>query len=111
MSKQREIGAGVPAGDDPAAFARPRLRKVANTAFAGRIGGNQEFVALNENEESQALLEKQPDAVSCDVYAEPCLGWLLTAVVGPSMQYRRITRPEKLSVIGPMEDVHHRGLG
>ncbi|QIW97353.1 hypothetical protein AMS68_002871 [Peltaster fructicola] len=39
----------------------PRSR-VANITFAGRLGGNQEFIADPDSEEAQALLKKQPDA-------------------------------------------------
>lgn len=43
------------------------LRKrpaVSTTTFAGRLGGNQAFVADDASESGQMLLSKQPDAVS-----------------------------------------------
>ena len=42
--------------------ARP-LQPVRQAPFAGRIGGNQEFVAIAGDEETEALLSRQPDAV------------------------------------------------
>lgn len=69
MSKnEREVDVEMPpaSDDDPAAFGRSRARlqnAVASAPFAGRIGGNQEFIADPDDEESQELLKKQPDAV------------------------------------------------
>lgn len=40
---------------------RRRNHAVAQTPFAGRLGGNQEFIADDDDE---SILEKQPDAVS-----------------------------------------------
>ncbi|KAK4505120.1 hypothetical protein PRZ48_003083 [Zasmidium cellare] len=37
---------------------------VADAQFAGRLGGNQEFIADVNDEDAQSLLKKQPDAVS-----------------------------------------------
>lgn len=54
--------------DDPASTQRRPNQfdnaTVRRAPFAGRIGGNQEFVAIGNDAESKALLEKQPDAVS-----------------------------------------------
>lgn len=43
---------------------RRRSAAVRQTPFAGRIGGNQEFVADGDDEDTEELLKKQPDAVS-----------------------------------------------
>lgn len=49
---------------DPAAIGRPRLlQPVSEVPFAGRIGGNQEFTVHGDDEESEAILKKHPDAV------------------------------------------------
>ena len=40
-----------------------RSRTVSDTAFAGRLGGNQGFTVTDENEKGEELLKKQPDAV------------------------------------------------
>ena len=46
---------------------RPKvLGTIRQAPFAGRIGGNQEFVALGDDEESEAILRRQPDAVRLD---------------------------------------------
>lgn len=36
---------------------------VSSSPFAGRIGGNQEFVVTSEDEDASELLKKLPDAV------------------------------------------------
>lgn len=36
--------------------------RVVDATFAGRVGGNQEFIADSDD---HSLLERQPDAVSC----------------------------------------------
>ncbi|KAK5171287.1 uncharacterized protein LTR77_004431 [Saxophila tyrrhenica] len=33
-----------------------------NAPFAGRIGGNQAFIATDDSQESEEILKKQPDA-------------------------------------------------
>lgn len=38
--------------------------RVSTANFAGRIGGNQEFIADPADEDTHSLLRKQPDAVS-----------------------------------------------
>ncbi|KAF2158423.1 hypothetical protein M409DRAFT_71658 [Zasmidium cellare ATCC 36951] len=46
-----------------AGVASARQRKgVADAQFAGRLGGNQEFIADVNDEDAQSLLKKQPDA-------------------------------------------------
>lgn len=37
---------------------------VATTKFAGRLGGNQEFIADTTDDDAQSLLKRQADAVS-----------------------------------------------
>ena len=66
MDKRQEATPDMSPGDDPAAFERVRARRhtVAEAPFAGRIGGNQEFVVHPDDEDSKELLKKQPDAVS-----------------------------------------------
>lgn len=63
-TKEPEAEIGMPMENhDPASVGQQRLRQryqVASKPFAGRIGGNQEFVASPDSEE----LQKQPDAVS-----------------------------------------------
>lgn len=39
-----------------------RRRTAANTAFAGRIGGNQEFTVSQDDTEAEEVLKQQPDA-------------------------------------------------
>lgn len=66
MAEKRELNTRLPASDDPASFVqvRPKLRgSIRQAPFAGRIGGNQEFIAIGDDEESEAILKKQPDAV------------------------------------------------
>jgi hypothetical protein len=49
--------------DDAGFFGRRRARQiVASSPFAGRIGGNQEFVASGDD----SILKKQPDAVGAN---------------------------------------------
>ena len=38
-------------------------RVIAQTQFAGRLGGNQEFVVDPNSEDARSLQEKQPDSV------------------------------------------------
>lgn len=69
MAETREKRQGslqIPTSDDRASFAPSRRNvqeAVRQAPFAGRIGGNQEFVTLGDDEESEAILKKQPDAV------------------------------------------------
>ena len=67
MAKEGEANTEMPlSSDDPASFAPGRSRRrhaVATAPFAGRIGGNQEFIASGYDEESEEILKKQPDAV------------------------------------------------
>ena len=64
MAKDAEAVVDMPVpGEDAAAFGRPRARArqtINSRPFAGRIGGNQEFIASAGDEE---ILKKQPDAV------------------------------------------------
>lgn len=54
---EKTSGADLPSGDDPASFVRQRKQgDVRSAPFAGRIGGNQEFVASGDDKE---LLKKQ----------------------------------------------------
>jgi hypothetical protein len=61
MSKQERATEDVPSSnDDHGLYGHPKLRlEVASSPFAGRIGGNQEFVASHDDER----LKTQPDAV------------------------------------------------
>jgi hypothetical protein len=67
MSKENERADAELAlpSDDTASFAlRSRKRHpVVVAPFAGRIGGNQEFVEHGDSIESEEILKKQPDAV------------------------------------------------
>lgn len=52
--------------DVPASFTGLRSRRpnsIKSVPFAGRIGGNQEFVETGDSAESEEILKKQPDAV------------------------------------------------
>ena len=50
--------------DDPPAFSRlMSMHRVASAPFAGRIGGNQEFIATGDDEATEEILKRQPDAV------------------------------------------------
>ena len=66
MVEKKDANRQVPANDDPASFVQVRRKaqdRVRQAPFAGRIGGNQEFVELGDDEESEAILKRQPDAV------------------------------------------------
>jgi hypothetical protein len=66
MSKERRADPELAAsGHDPASFGlRSRKRQdVATRPFAGRIGGNQEFVVHSDSDDADEILKKQPDAV------------------------------------------------
>ena len=56
MAKEEE--AHTASSYNPPAFARQRSRpsEVRAVPFAGRIGGNQEFIATGEDEESEGIL-------------------------------------------------------
>ncbi len=43
-----------------------RRDPIRNAPFAGRIGGNQAFIATDDSVESEEILRKQPDAVRLD---------------------------------------------
>ena len=61
MAKEERTDPELPRSNDDAGFFR-RVRAhqtVASAPFAGRIGGNQEFVVSNDD----SILKKQPDAV------------------------------------------------
>lgn len=61
MAKEERADQELPrTNDDAGFFGRGRARQaVASAPFAGRIGGNQEFVASDDD----SILKKQPDAV------------------------------------------------
>ncbi len=60
MAKQERPTENVPSSNsDEGFFEQAKSREVASTPFAGRIGGNQEFIASRDDER----LKKQPDAV------------------------------------------------
>ena len=40
-----------------------KLPALRTAPFAGRIGGNQEFIAAADDESEEAIRKKQPDAV------------------------------------------------
>ena len=68
MEKNQQEASQTTAIDD---FAQTVVRRrpntaVAVTAFAGRLGGNQEFIADHDSDSDKSLLQKQPDAVSCN---------------------------------------------
>lgn len=66
MAGERKQDEEIPRTTHPQSSLRLRarpLQPVRSAPFAGRIGGNQGFVALGDDEASEAILEKQPDAV------------------------------------------------
>lgn len=66
MPKETPTDAEMAVQGSPLEIGQLRRRKrnaVANTPFAGRIGGNQAFVATDDSEETEEILRKQPDAV------------------------------------------------
>ena len=67
MSKQERSTEDVPSSnDDHGFYGQSKLRlEVASSPFAGRIGGNQEFVAPHDDER----LKKQRDAVCLPFHA------------------------------------------
>ena len=65
MAKEQPTAATMTGHDEMNDIGLHRLRErtVIETAFAGRIGGNQEFTASAHDQE---ILQRQPDAV-CSV--------------------------------------------
>ena len=61
MAKEERTNQELPHSNDEAGFFRKRQvqQSVATSPFAGRIGGNQEFVVS----EDASILKRQPDAV------------------------------------------------
>ena len=67
MSKEREaLAANSVSKDGPASLGQALSRhrhSIASAPFAGRIGGNQEFIATGDDEATEEILKRQPDAV------------------------------------------------
>ena len=59
--------------------------RIVDARFAGRLGGNQEFIAKPDD---NGLLREQPDAVSYPIYA--CVYTTLTLSKGATAINRRI---------------------
>ena len=67
MTRERETdGEKALTGNNITSFRRRvtgHRDAVASAPFAGRIGGNQEFIAIGDDEATEEILKKQPDAV------------------------------------------------
>ena len=105
MAVESKATATMTPAHDRASFwhLRPSATSVSDHAFAGRIGGNQEFVASDED-----LLKKQPDAVCCLKS-----GYLsrLTTSLGSHLPPQRLSQPSRLPQRRAMAYGHDRGLG
>jgi hypothetical protein len=66
----RSAHATAPDGND--SHLRLRSNQVTTARFAGRLSGNQEFIAEPDSEETQSLLKRQPDAVRSPDSIPPC---------------------------------------
>ena len=74
MEKSTPNPATMPSShlDPPSHLGREGMRlrpAIANAHFAGRIGGNQEFIADPDSDDTQSLLKRQPDAVSSKTHS------------------------------------------
>lgn len=65
MKNEDQHHLNMSSSDDPEGPLRARLKlpAVRTAPFAGRIGGNQEFIAVADDQASEDIRKKQPDAV------------------------------------------------
>jgi hypothetical protein len=113
MSKEQRADPELAAtGHDPASFGlRSRKRQdVATRPFAGRIGGNQEFVVHGDSDDADEILKKQPDAVGILQCRQICLRKLME-LLGASFDFQRFVEPEWIPCARHMAASGHRRMG
>lgn len=71
---------------------RPRF-EVSSSPFAGRIGGNQEFVVTSEDDDASEVLKKLPDAVSTLRHEAATQEYLTDGLQAPLISLRDALHP------------------
>lgn len=94
MAEKGSTSAHLPSSDDPASFVQQRRQgDVRIPPFAGRIGGNQEFVASGDDED---ILKKQPDAVRKLTSQSQQTANIDTILLGANHQHSRLLRSRRV---------------
>lgn len=82
---------------------------VSSSPFAGRIGGNQDFVVTSHDDDAGEVLKKLPDAVSLGLFIDR--GTTCLEHTGTIILVERSLQPARLSCEGLLANGGHRGLG
>lgn len=86
--------------------------EVASSPFAGRIGGNQEFVVTDQDHDASEVLKKLPDAVRSLSYQPiKCSHAAADQMVGALGVAPTFVQPSRLPCERYLANAYHRMLG